>query len=97
MTQSVRDAQLKSTGYEQKTAFNAAAEAMDTTKINDAHYLLLQAEGGDVRWRDDGVAPTTTVGMLIAEGQDFWFTGDVKRLSVIGVDGAAILNASGYK
>lgn len=95
MSQSVRDAQLNSTGYEQKVAFNSAAQPIDIGL--DAKYALLQAEAGNVRWRDDGVAPTATVGMLIVANSDFWYTGDIKRLSLIGVDGNAILNASGYK
>lgn len=90
----VRDVQLEPTGYEQKTAFNGAAVPLE---VGDATAVLLQAEVTNVRWRDDGVAPTATVGMLIPAGQDFWYTGGPRRLSVIGVDGNSILNATGYK
>jgi hypothetical protein len=30
-------------------------------------HAVVQAEGGDVRWRDDGIHPTATVGMLLKE------------------------------
>lgn len=94
MSFSIVDKPVQSVGYEQKTAFNGAAE---TVVIPGAVYLLLQAEGTDVRWRDDGGSPTSTVGMVLPAGQDFWYTGDIKHLRVIGVDGDSILNITGYK
>lgn len=98
MSFSFIDKPLTPTGHDQHTSFDAAAEKLDRTNIGeDSRYVLLQAETNGVRWRDDGVLPTASVGMLIPAGQDFWYTGNIDNLRVIGVDGTSILNVAGYK
>ena len=34
------------------------------TNANDGKHMMLRVVGGPVRWRADGTAPTSTVGML---------------------------------
>lgn len=93
MSMGVHDQLLRPAGYEQKVTFNGAAEKI---KISQPDYVLLTAEAGNIRWRDDGVDPTILIGTPLLAGTDFWYTGDVKTLRVIGVDAAAILNVNGY-
>ena len=83
-------------GYVQMTTILAATALVVPV---GATYALLQAEAQDVRWRDDGTNPTTTVGMLLKAGQDpSGFTGDqIKAMLVIQSTAGAILNISYYK
>lgn len=94
MSMATHDQPLTPCGYEQHTSFNSAAVPLN---VGDASYLLLGAEGSNVRWRDDGTDPTSTVGNLLAAGDDFWYTGDPKLIKAIGVDANSILNVSAYK
>ena len=49
------------------------------------------------RWRDDGTAPTATVGMLLSAGQTQTFSGDLAALKFIQTGaGVATLNVSFY-
>ena len=93
MSIGIHDASLTPVGYEQKTAFNGAAEKIKLF----ADYVLLTADVGTTLWRDDGVDPTSSIGSRLPAGSDFWYTGDVSKLRVIGFDAAAILSISGYK
>jgi hypothetical protein len=49
---------------------------------------------GELSWRDDGVAPTATVGMLVATGGTFQYTGNLSALQLIS---AAAVNISFYR
>lgn len=55
-----------------------------------ALFALVQAEGGDVRYRDDGTDATADIGMLIPDGQNCWYCGtDLSAVSLFG-DGTTI-------
>ncbi len=55
--------------------------------------VILQAEDQNVRWRDDGVAPTATVGMLLRiTDPPFEYFGNLSALQVIRTAPGAILN-----
>lgn len=58
---------------------------------------LIQAEAQSVRYRGDGVDPTSTVGMLISPGECVWYTGDLTKLRFIQVSAGAILNIHVFK
>ncbi len=63
-----------------------------------ANVALLNAETGNVRWRDDGTAPTTTVGMLITkDGDPYEYWGNLSSIKFINAGGAASLNISYYR
>lgn len=95
MSIGIHDKILIPAGYQQITVFNAAAVKLNVP--TGATYALLTTEAGVTRWRDDGTVPTTTVGSPIPQDQDFWYTGAIRAVRVIGVDAAAILNVSYYK
>lgn len=52
----------------------------------------IQAEGGDLRVRFDGVEPDATTGQLIVENSVCYFAGDLSRVSVIAADGTGQAN-----
>jgi hypothetical protein len=62
-----------------------------------SNAALLQAEAAGVRWRDDGVAPTTTIGFLLSPGDSLYYDGaPVSRIQAIAATPGAILNVSFY-
>jgi hypothetical protein len=64
-----------------------------------ATIALLQAEGSNARWTDDGSTPTATVGMLLlnaAAGEQMYY-GDLSKIKVIQTAGTTILNVTYYK
>lgn len=60
---------------------------------DDVQAAVIQAEGGDVRYRDDGTAPDANTGMLLAAGASMFYVGD---LSTLQFAGAGTLNVLYY-
>lgn len=57
----------------------------------------IEAEVQAVRWRDDGVAPTATVGMPLPHGRQFLYDDrDLANLRFIGQVAGAVLNVTFY-
>lgn len=74
----------------------AAATALPSIPAN-VQYALIQCEGGDVRWRADGTAPTTTSGLLLPAGTEKFFdAGSISSLKFIQVSATAILQVAYY-
>lgn len=85
-------------GYQQIDAATLTT-SQALTVPNGATMALLQAESVAVRWRADGVDPTTSVGMLIAAGGEVMYTASQSALSAlrfIRAGAGAILNVSYY-
>jgi hypothetical protein len=59
-------------------------------------FALIVAEGQAVRWRDDGTAPTASVGMPLAVGVPLQYDGDLNKIKFIEQTGGAKLNISYY-
>ena len=57
---------------------------------------LFIVEGQAVRWRDDGIAPTPSVGMPTGAGMSFSYDGDLKNIKFVEQAPGAILNISYY-
>jgi hypothetical protein len=51
---------------------------------------------GTVRWRDDGTAPTSTVGMVLGANQELDYGGEMTKIQFIVSTGAPILDISYY-
>jgi len=49
-----------------------------------------------VRWRDDGTAPTASVGMPLPAGTILSYDGDLSRIRFIETAASAALNISYY-
>ncbi len=61
-----------------------------------ANFALITPEAQAVRWRDDGAAPTATVGMPLAAGVTLQYDGDLTKIRFIEQTGGAKLNISYY-
>jgi len=87
------DGTLAPIGFEQLTSL-AAAKSL--TSPTGARLALIQAEDQAVRWRDDGVDPTSAVGMQLAAGKDFFYIGDLSNIRFIEESASAKLNVAYY-
>lgn len=95
--------QEKPLGY-----FQAAAGAIDTSTLvsaitgasailaKGAVVLRIVAEAQAVRWRDDGTAPTATVGQPLAVGTELVYTAASANLRFISQTAGAVLNVTVY-
>ena len=88
---------LKSTtvclGYQQITSLSASTAL---TVPSGATLALIVPETQNVRWRDDGTAPTSSVGMPIFVGASLSYDGDLNRIRFIQQTASATLNVSYY-
>ena len=88
---------LKSTtvclGYQQITSMSSA---VSLTIPPGTTMALIAPETKDVRWRDDGTAPTTSVGMPLVVGTTLNYDGDLNRIRFIETEASAAINISYY-
>lgn len=81
-------------GFQAITPVAATALTVPAT----ATFAVVQCDVANVRWRDDGVNPTATVGMILFSGTQWTFSGDLSVVKFIQTaDGAGTLNVSYYK
>lgn len=85
-------------GYEQVTSLSAsAALTMPTTpSALKPRVALIQAESQAVRWRDDGTAPSASVGMRLNPNTSMLYDGDLNKIRFIEEAASAKLNVSYY-
>ena len=89
-------------GYQQITSLSAATGLTVPTKDPvtganvKANFALITAEAQALRWRDDGTAPTSTVGMPLAVGVTLQYDGDLSKIRFIEQVGGVIVNISYY-
>lgn len=94
----LKDSALQPMGYQQITSLGASTAL---TVPNGAKFALIQAEAQAVRYRDDGTAPTATIGMWLAPTSAtayiaLWYSGKLGSLRFIQSTAGAILNVSYY-
>lgn len=80
-------------GYQQIADMSAAT---GLTVPAGADMALIQAVTQNVRWRDDGTAPTGTVGMRLAAGDTLSYDGDLSAFQAIEEAASAELNITYY-
>ena len=80
-------------GYQQITSLSASTAL--TVPVG-ATLALIVAETQAVRWRDDGTAPTASVGMPLATGTSLSYDGDLRAIRFIQQLASATLNVSYY-
>lgn len=88
-------------GYQQITSLSSAAnltvpQRTPNGQNNKPVFALITAEGQAVRWRDDKVSPTASVGMPLAAGATLQYDGDLTNIQFIEQLGGARLNISYY-
>jgi hypothetical protein len=92
-------------GYQQITATTLASATSLTVPAN-ATFALINVEGtpgtDEVRYRDDGTKPTSSVGTLLnGSGSSGWppflYAGDLTAIEFIAANGSPKLNISFYR
>ena len=88
-------------GYEQITTVSASVGL--TVPVRDLNGMsckpaiaLIVAEGAAVRWRDDDVDPTASIGMPLAIGVTLQYDGDLGKIKFIEQAASAKINISYY-
>lgn len=82
------------------SAANTASSASATSGgiPPGATMATLQAETANVRYRDDGGAPTASVGSIVASGLNpFLYTGTLSKLQFIAATGSPLLDINFYR
>jgi hypothetical protein len=88
----VADAAVEPAGYRQLTP-----TSVQGVSIGDARVAIIQVLTQNVRYRDDGTDPTTTVGVRIHAGESVWYNGDLKAIRFIEEASGAEVNILAYK
>lgn len=84
----------KSLGYVQ-IAVSSSAVGVGVVPA-DAVMALMTVEGGDVRFRDDGVDPASAIGMRVEKNGILKYDADPAALKFIAVSSAAKVNLTFY-
>lgn len=80
-------------GYQQFTV--ATSTALPSIPTGAAEALVI-CTGQTVTWRDDGVAPTATIGMPLTVNTAFPYTGNLSAIRFIQTTATATCNVSYY-
>lgn len=88
----VRDATSDPNGFQTLTAATSTA----LTVPAGSKYAIIQALTQNVRWRDDGTAPTAAIGIRLTAGADLFYTGELANLRFIQEAATAEINVSYY-
>lgn len=88
-------------GYQQITSLSSATgltvPAMDLNGLSQRPTIaMITPETQGVRWRDDDVDPTASVGMPLAAGVTLQYDGDLTKIKFIQQTASAKLNISYY-
>lgn len=85
-------------GHQQITGLGTAKGLTAPTTKGPVHGCLIKATTQNVRWRDDGSAPTATVGILMqTTDPPFEYTGDLSAIQFIETVAGAVLDVSYYQ
>lgn len=74
----------------------ATAQSL-TIPAGGAVEAFIVCEGQNVRWRDDGVAPTASVGVLLLPSQPFPYIANLPAFKIIQATAGASCTVSYYK
>jgi len=88
-----------SNGYQQITDLSSATSLTVPTTNPASFYAVIQCEGtalNYVRWRDDGTAPTSSVGMQLFCGSELNYHGPLDAIQFINGTGSNKINVTYY-
>lgn len=83
-----------SAGYQQITA---TSSAQSLTVPTGATIAQICVETAAIRYRDDGTAPTASVGMPVAAGTCFAYSAPLRAFQFIAQSGSPVLNILYYQ
>jgi len=88
-------------GYQQITNLSSATKLTVPTKdlsglAGTPRIAIITPDSKGVRWRDDNVAPTASVGMPLAAGVTLQYDGDLTQIQFIEQSASAVLNITYY-
>jgi hypothetical protein len=88
-------------GYQQITSMSSSVSLTvpnrDLNGLNQKPVIaLITPEGQAVRWRDDGIAPTASIGMPLSVGVTLQYDGDLTQIKFIEQSASAKLNITYY-
>jgi hypothetical protein len=84
-------------GYQQITSLSAStALTVPTTSQQQPVYAIIRPQAQAVRWRDDGTAPTASVGYPLNVGEELKYAGDLRAIRFIEQAASAALNINYY-
>lgn len=86
-------------GYCQLTSLTASTGLASCASgiPNNATLAILSVEGAAIRWRDDGTAPTSSVGQPVKVDQAYSYSGTLSALRIIQQSASATVNVSFYR
>lgn len=73
------------------------SSAVTPTQQANADVFIIQAENQNLRWRDDGTAPTATVGMLLYAGDMLPYHADLSAIQLIECASGGKANVMPYR
>jgi hypothetical protein len=82
-------------GYQHVAVSTVSASGL--TPPAGVRFALIQADGANIRWRDDGVAPTAAIGnRLLNAGTAQEYSGALSAVQLIAEGAGAFLNIAYY-
>lgn len=94
--QNVKSGTYVSAGASQQ-GISVAGVATTLTPPAGAAFAEICVETASVRYRDDGTAPTASVGMPVTSGTCFSYAGPLSAVQFIAQSGTASVSVSYYK
>lgn len=67
-----------------------------TVKVSPGLAICQNNGTGNLRWRDDGTAPTAAIGMVLVAGAELDYTGDIANIQFIISTAGGALDVSLY-
>lgn len=84
-------------GYQQISA-TTLASATNLSPPDGARVADIQVDTATVRYRDDGTAPTTAIGIQLFNGlAPLSYSGNLAAIQFIAVSGSPVLNVTYYR
>jgi hypothetical protein len=90
-----KPATLTPKGYQQIVTVDNTT-VWQLTVPGGSRYAVIRVSAQAIRWRDDGVNPTTTVGMSQAVGSELAYDGSLSAFRLIAVVAGAIIDIAYY-
>ena len=98
MSTTVQPGPITPVGFQQLATLSSALglTPVISLALQPNKFVVLSADTNAIRWRDDGTAPTATIGMRLVPGVDLVYTGDLTTIKFIEETATSNLNISYY-